>query len=301
LVAAQPLRRARYSVQDLDWSKVQCPLRLGGLGVLDLHSMGLALRVRCLRLQRIDPERPWSTMPADEDMVTRAFFQASVRWEIGNGESIFFWSDAWLQGQAIGDLFPQLAAAVQPRHRRSRRLSAALSGDAWVHDITGALTVPVLSQYLHLRALIAGVQLDAARPDRLIWAWSASAAYSSASAYNVLFTGQTVLQGAKELWKTRAPNSCRLFFWLALLGRCWTSDRLLRHGLPNHAPCALCSQEEQTIDHLLLRCVVSREVWFKVLRKLGWHLVRSWTWTLRAGGCNQGNVLINAGIESSTR
>jgi hypothetical protein len=60
--------------------------------------MGLALRVRCLRLQRIDPERPWSTMPADEDMVTRAFFQASVRWEIGNGESIFL-SDAWLQGQ----------------------------------------------------------------------------------------------------------------------------------------------------------------------------------------------------------
>jgi hypothetical protein len=37
-------------------------------------------------------------MPADEDMVTRAFFQASVRWEIGNGESIFL-SDAWLQGQ----------------------------------------------------------------------------------------------------------------------------------------------------------------------------------------------------------
>jgi hypothetical protein len=40
--------------------------------------------------------------------------------------------------------------------------------------------------------------------------------------------------------------------------------------LPNHGPCALCSREE-TVDHSLLRCVVSREVWFKVLRKFGWQ------------------------------
>jgi hypothetical protein len=58
---------------------------------------------------------------------------------------------------------------------------------------------PVLAQYLYLRALVAGVQLEVAHSDRLIWAWSASCAYFSASAYNVLFAGQTALQGAKEL------------------------------------------------------------------------------------------------------
>jgi hypothetical protein len=31
--------------------------------------------------------------------------------------------------------------------------------------------------------------------------------------------------------------------WLVLLGRCWTSERLQRHGLPNRGNCTLCSQE----------------------------------------------------------
>jgi hypothetical protein len=30
--------------------------------------------------------------------------------------------------------------------------------------------------------------------------------------------------------------------------------------------CALCAQEVETLDHLLLGCVHSRETWFRVLR-----------------------------------
>jgi hypothetical protein len=92
-----------------------------------------------------------------------------------------------------------------------------------------------------------------------------------ASAYQTLFVGQSALASAKQLWRTRVPNSCRMFFWLALLGRCGAS--LEHHGLPNHGPCALCSQEDETIEHLLVRCVVSREVWFKPLRRFSWQRV----------------------------
>jgi hypothetical protein len=56
--------------------------------MLDMHSMGIALRVHWLWLQRVDPDRPWLTMPSNEDMVTRVFFQTSMQWEIVNGESI---------------------------------------------------------------------------------------------------------------------------------------------------------------------------------------------------------------------
>jgi hypothetical protein len=75
------------------WPKVQRPLCLGGLGVLDLQSMVMELRVRWLWLHRVAPDRPWSAMPVEEDLVTRAFFKASVRWEIGKGDCIKFWSD----------------------------------------------------------------------------------------------------------------------------------------------------------------------------------------------------------------
>jgi hypothetical protein len=33
--------------------------------------------------------------------------------------------------------------------------------------------------------------------------------------------------------------------------------------------CALCAQEVETLDHLLLGCVHSRETWFRVPRYFG--------------------------------
>jgi hypothetical protein len=78
--------------------------------------------------------------------------------------------------------------------------------------------------------------------DRIIWKCTASSQYSSSSAYAAMFLGQSVLLGAKELWKVNAPNEFRFFFWLAMQDRCWSSERLARHGLWNNGPCALCDQ-----------------------------------------------------------
>jgi hypothetical protein len=44
----------------------------------------------------------------------------------------------------------------------------------------------------------------------------------------------------------------------------------MRHDLQTNATCVLCSQEE-SISHLLLGCAYTREVWYKVLRRFGWH------------------------------
>jgi hypothetical protein len=63
------------------------------------------------------------------------------------------------------------------------------------------------------------------------------------------------------------------FMWLILHGRCWTFERLQRHGLQNHDPCTLCSQGVGTIDHLFMQCVVSWEIWYKLLHRCGWNLL----------------------------
>jgi hypothetical protein len=87
----------------------------------------------------------------------------------------------------------------------------------------------------------------------------------------VPFNDQGAILGARQLWKTRAPNQCRFYIWLVLLGRCWTSERLQHHGLCNNGPCVQCSQETESLDHLLAQCVFSREVWFRVLQRCGWQ------------------------------
>jgi hypothetical protein len=52
-------------------------------------------------------------------------------------------------------------------------------------------------------------------------------------------------------------------------GRCWTSDRLFRHGIQDYRDCALCCQGPEELDHLIPSCSYSCEVWFKVFRRCG--------------------------------
>jgi hypothetical protein len=60
-----------------------------------------------------------------------------------------------------------------------------------------------------------------------------------------------------------------VFIWLATLNRCWTADNLARRGLDHPEHCPLCDQQQETAQHLLVGCVFAREVWFRVLSKVG--------------------------------
>ena len=63
---------------------------------------------------------------------------------------------------------------------------------------------------------------------------------------------------------------CRIFIWLALQFRLWTLDRRARHGLQDEASaCYTCLQETDTVSHILVGCVYSRQVWFEVFQYLG--------------------------------
>jgi hypothetical protein len=72
------------------------------------------------------------------------------------------------------------------------------------------------------------------------------------------------MAGAKELWKVRAPPKLKFFVWLVLQDRCWTAQHRKRHKLQDHE-FALCSQELESIYHLLLGFCYSREVWWCLL------------------------------------
>jgi hypothetical protein len=65
------------------WDKIQWPLQLGGLGVLDMEKMGRALRMRWLWHQRVHLDKPWANLPCKEDSITTSFFMASIQCRVG--------------------------------------------------------------------------------------------------------------------------------------------------------------------------------------------------------------------------
>lgn len=251
---------------------VQRPLQLGGLGVLDLELFGQALRLRWLWTQRLRVlSSPPRLLHSKSSRGLAEFFNRSVLIEIGNGKSVFFWTDRWLNNHSIAEMAPHLVDAVPLRTRRSRTVADALHNINWRRDIKGPLTIPVLIDYIRVREATQDIILQPLVKDNFRWKWTPSGEFSSSSAYQAFFIGQTATPGARQLWKTKAPNKCRFFIWLALHGRVWTAERRHRHGLQPADTCVLCSQQPETLDHLLLQCVFSREVWFKALRELGWQ------------------------------
>lgn len=84
-----------------------------------------------------------------------------------------------------------------------------------------------------------------------------------------MFISSTVPFGASLIWNTRALPKVRFFFWLVLHRRCWIVKLRMRHGLQDKNNCILCSQASETLDHILLGCVFSHQVWFSLLERIG--------------------------------
>jgi hypothetical protein len=120
--------------------------------------------------------------------VTEAFFKASITYVVGNGENTFFRADPWIDGESLTSLMPQLVEAVPSRLWRQCTVASALANSAWIQDIRGALSIPVLVQYLQLRQRLLDRALSSVA-DRIMWRRSSSGPYSVSTAYQAMFTG----------------------------------------------------------------------------------------------------------------
>ena len=229
--------------------------------------------MRWLWFKRTNPSRPWAGLPDVAEPLVTSMFHASVSVQLGDGQNSLFWADRWLDGKSIEELAPCLFQAVRSRTIKRRTVAQGLPNNAWARDITGALTVQVILDYLLIWDATRSITLQHGVKDTFLWKWTSDHCFSTTSAYRAFFIGQHAIPGAKILHKARAPGKCKFFVWLALHDRCWTAERRKRHNLQDDDSCALCDQEAEAIDHLLVSCSFARETWFNVLLWLRWHFL----------------------------
>lgn len=75
------------------WEKVQRPLNLGGLGILNLEYMGWALQMRWLWFAKTNANRPWQGLEFKFHPNVVAFFNMATTSQVGNGNTTCFWLD----------------------------------------------------------------------------------------------------------------------------------------------------------------------------------------------------------------
>jgi hypothetical protein len=247
------------------WDKICKPYEFGGLGVKNLHLQGLALRVRWEWLRRTDLDRPWQGLPRWKDELARGVFDSLVKIKVGKGDRVLFWTDRWMDGYCVKDLAPLVLNLVNTRRRNTRTVQEALHNDFWTTDIRGDLPPDGYLQYVQLCLIVLDLNQtrDPEGQDVFSWPCDASGIFSASSTYSRLCEGGIRFAAADGIWKPWAPSKCKIFTWLAVQYRVWTTERRARHGLQAVASaCFTCLQDVDSLDHILLHCSYAKEVWF---------------------------------------
>lgn len=71
------------------------------LGISDLKSLGIALRVRWPRLKKYDPNKLWANLPLQVSKEVESLLSLTITIEIGDGANTLFWKDRWLADKNI--------------------------------------------------------------------------------------------------------------------------------------------------------------------------------------------------------
>jgi hypothetical protein len=225
---------------------------------------GKVCKPRELETEHFKLERAW--LGAENEMVmqipmkAQSFFVVAMQTDIGNGDNILFWTDRWLNGKRIADIAPRLLATIPKRRINKCTVQEGLDGNKWISDIRGALTVGVITKYLHLWNILTEVQLLQGVEDSHFWRFATNGQFTVKSANESFFRGSVEFEHYERVWKMWAPAKCRYFIWLVANRKCWTADRLAREGMDHPEKCPLCDQEQEIIDHLLVSCVFCKAI-----------------------------------------
>jgi hypothetical protein len=144
-------------------------------------------------------------------------------------------------------------------------VAQAIGDGRWIRHLKRNLSAQATREFTALWTAINNTVLRE-ESDRVSWKWTANGEFSSKSAYLIQFQGCISAGFSNFIWKSDAPGKCKIFAWLAMLGRCNTADVLAKKGWPHDASCALCNGPMEDVIHLLATCPFSIQIWHAVLR-----------------------------------
>ncbi|KAH1217474.1 putative ribonuclease H protein [Glycine max] len=120
-----------------------------------------------------------------------------------------------------------------------------------------------------LLAEIDSAHLNQSNRDILWWKPDPNGLFSTRTAYKVLQeTHHSISQDnvLNTMWKLKIPPKVSAFSWRLLKNRLPSRDNLRKRQvtMPSYS-CPLCDHEEESVDHLMFKCVMTRNLWWEPL------------------------------------
>ncbi|PRQ37611.1 putative reverse transcriptase zinc-binding domain-containing protein [Rosa chinensis] len=260
------------------WEEVCQPKSTGGLGIRPSAYFNNAAIAKLAWKVINDQDNWWSQIMRRKYLRKVSFFQAKkkqknsiawsgvldardlimkgMRWIIGNGKNIKFWTFNWAFDCHLLHLIPD-----NKRNMINLEESVAesiINGKWDKAKLAFVLDPNIVKQILSIPLPVCEQE------DEYIWGPSSNGKFSIKSATWLQYDHLRKHSQSKlinKLWKLNVQPKIKIFGWLLLRGRLKTRDRLSRFGIINDNSCLLCNRDNETADHLFGYCEFTKEVW----------------------------------------
>ncbi|KAJ0589978.1 putative reverse transcriptase zinc-binding domain-containing protein [Helianthus annuus] len=278
------------------WKKVVKAKGYGGLGVGDIRSANLALLAKWWWKYKDNPRALWAEViesihsKRNSTSLMPIKFKLSGTWKdimgiekefekmglslnkqltvnVGNGCKVKFWLDTWVGSGPFKERFPAIYALAKNKNCKVsecvKRIGEIQMWDwAWKR---GTRSDAERSQHAELTEVLKNISL---KENEDIWKWNSRPNEELTVAVIRDAISRTSLEANDmewKFWNRWAPPKVNLFVWRAAKNKIPVKMELFRRGINiEDMRCSRCGRDEETIDHLLVDCVMAQATWWNV-------------------------------------
>ena len=178
----------------------------------------------------------------------------------GKGSKINFWTDVWCNGTRLSQNFPHLFAMASHRNATVEMWDQNFGQGGWNLRFLRNFNDWELDMIGDLLHALRGYK-PSMEEDSVCWKGGKNGKFRFKEAYRLVARTNDIVFPSRCIWVDLVPTKVAFYAWEATWGRVLTLDRLQKRGwqLPNC--CFLCGCEEETVNHILIHCIVVRVLW----------------------------------------
>ncbi|KAK1325394.1 hypothetical protein QJS10_CPA01g02200 [Acorus calamus] len=195
-----------------------------------------------------------------------AEFENTLRWKVGNGQAVSFWSDRWCNELPLSIVFPRLYRLAENKDLTVNQcwVTTSETGD-WLLQLRRITQEEEVEDIAQLMAQLQSVVIDPGVDDEIIWNCQTSRAYTVKEGYKWWRRDTPEVPGMARrtswLWKRKMPLKVKIFLWVALQDRLLTKSYRAKWRPESSATCELCDTDVETVDHLFCACQALIPFW----------------------------------------
>lgn len=259
----------------VNWDLVCYPKEFGGLGVKDLHLMNVSLLIKWwwkwtnpmysglwkqLLQRKYNSHTPLTNMSCFWREVTKLRYigRLSCTFQIGNGQTVKFWTDTWYSECPLSTIYPHLfELCSNPFVCVQEVIESRGTMLRFRRNLHGIL----LSEWHTIVAIVNSCSLNNS-PDCPKWKWDSKLQFSTASLYRFLSFRGVQVSFAEMWWHVPVPLKIQIFMWLLFRNKILTKDVLSQKKWQGDMHCLFCNCAIESTLHLFLKCPYIAQIWF---------------------------------------